>query len=81
MDYIPGGELHTFIKKKLVIAMEGIQFYMAEMICALEILHKMNIVYRDVKLENILINSDGHIKLVDFGFAKVVKPDGKTYTS
>ena len=44
----------------------------------LEFLHKHNIIYRDLKLENILIDTDGYIKLTDFGFAKKVK--GKTYT-
>jgi len=80
LDFVPGGELFSFIKKKLVIEMEGIRFYMAEVIVALEELHKNKIVYRDLKLENIMIDSDGHIKLVDFGFAKVLKKD-KTYTN
>lgn len=80
LDFVPGGELFSFIKKKLVIDMEGIKFYMAEVIVALEELHKHKIVYRDLKLENIMIDSDGHIKLVDFGFAKILKKD-KTYTN
>ena len=81
LDYVPGGELFTFIKRKLVIKTEGIKFYMAEVICALEQLHKLNIIYRDIKLENILIDTDGHIKLVDFGFAKILKEGSKTYTN
>mmetsp|Transcript_41508 Transcript_41508/g.47877 ORF Transcript_41508/g.47877 Transcript_41508/m.47877 type:complete len:126 (+) Transcript_41508:1554-1931(+) len=54
---------------------------MAEVICALDQLHKNNIVYRDIKLENIIIDTEGHIKLVDFGFAKVLKDSEKTYTN
>ena len=47
------------------------RFYAAEMVLVLGFLHDtQNIVYRDIKPENILIDADGHIKLVDFGFAK-----------
>ena len=52
---------------------------MAEVIIALEELHSLKIVYRDLKTENIIIGSDGHIKLVDYGFSKILKK-GVTYT-
>ncbi len=48
------------------------QFYAAEVILALQHLHDHNIIYRDLKPENILLARDGHIRLTDFGFAKVV---------
>lgn len=53
-------------------------FYTTEIVVALDHLHKSKIVYRDLKPENLLIASDGHIKLTDFGFAK--KVEDKTYT-
>lgn len=48
------------------------QFYAAEVICALKLIHKENIVYRDLKPEHIIIDQSGHTKIVDFGFAKQI---------
>lgn len=48
------------------------QFYAAEVILAIQYLHERNIIYRDLKPENILLSRDGHIRLTDFGFAKIV---------
>ena len=45
---------------------------MAEIILAVEQLHNNNIIYRDLKPENILLDADGHIRLIDFGFAKIM---------
>lgn len=49
---------------------DRVRFYIAELIVALEHIHKHGIAYRDIKLENILIDAEGHIKLVDFGLCK-----------
>lgn len=53
-------------------------FYSAQITLIFEYLHSKNVVYRDLKPENLLINTDGYLKLTDFGFAKIV--DGRTYT-
>ncbi len=47
------------------------KFYVASIVLALEYLHNNNIVYRDLKPENVFIDQQGHVKLGDFGFAKV----------
>ena len=47
-------------------------FYTAEVICCLVMLHQQSIVYRDLKPEHVIIDQSGHIKLVDFGFAKQI---------
>jgi len=48
------------------------RFYLAEIILGIDTLHQMSIIYRDLKPENILLDKDGHIKLIDFGFAKII---------
>lgn len=74
MEYVPGGELFRILRKQKRFSEEATKFYAAEVILALEYLHQRDIAYRDLKPENILLDAEGHIKLVDFGFAKQV-PD------
>jgi serum/glucocorticoid-regulated kinase 2 len=69
LDYCPIGDLSYQIQINLFEEDEA-KFYIAELIIAIEYLHKRDIIYRDMKPENILIDEDGHIKLADFGLAK-----------
>lgn len=71
MDYIPGGELFKFLKKKGRFDVASTRFYAAEVLLALGYLHNdLDTIYRDLKPENILVDKDGHIKLTDFGLSK-----------
>ncbi|KAF7973033.1 hypothetical protein HWV62_16308 [Athelia sp. TMB] len=70
MDFVPGGELFTLLRRSNRFPEPVAKFYAAEVALALNHLHNQDIVYRDLKPENILLNSDGHIKVADFGFAK-----------
>ena len=54
------------------LTLEDSIFYLAEVLVAIQQLHERNIIYRDLKPENILLDKHGHIKLIDFGFAKQV---------
>ncbi|KAF8608053.1 Pkinase-domain-containing protein [Ceratobasidium sp. AG-I] len=74
MDFVPGGELFTLLRKSRRFPSPVAKFYTAEVILAIDYLHGHDIIYRDLKPENILLGADGHIKLTDFGFAKHV-PD------
>lgn len=74
MDFVPGGELFTLLRKSQRFPNPVAKFYAAEVALALDYLHGQQIIYRDLKPENLLIAADGHIKITDFGFAKLV-PD------
>ena len=55
-------------------------FYTTEIVLALDYLHRQKIAYRDLKPENLLIASDGHLKITDFGFAKKIHEGQRTFT-
>lgn len=71
LEYMSGGELFFWLKKDRKFSENRSKLYAAEITMALEALHSADIVYRDLKPENILLDADGHIKLTDFGLAKV----------
>ncbi|KAF9005800.1 kinase-like protein [Hymenopellis radicata] len=73
MDFVPGGELFTLLRRSGRFPDPVAKFYAAEVVLALSYMHGQQIVYRDLKPENILLNHDGHIKIADFGFAKQCK--------
>lgn len=75
LDYVNGGELFTHLYKSEHFPEDDVRIYIAEVILALEHLHKLGIIYRDIKLENILLDGNGHIVLADFGLSKIFKPD------
>lgn len=70
MEYVNGGELFFHLSRDKVFSETRSMFYGAEITLALQYLHKNKIVYRDLKLENLLIDSEGHIKITDFGLCK-----------
>lgn len=71
MEYVSGGELFYHIEQKGFIREEDAMIYIAEVVLALEHLHAHKIIHRDVKPENLLLGSDGHVVLTDFGLSKL----------
>ncbi|KAF9567621.1 kinase-like protein [Agrocybe pediades] len=78
MSYVPGGELFTHLRRAQRFSPDVTRFYLATIILALKYLHSFNIIYRDLKPENLLLDSRGYLRLTDFGFAKIV--DDRTWT-
>lgn len=70
MDFMQGGEMFFHLKNASKFNEDQTRFIAAEIVLALEYLHKKKIIYRDLKPENILLSIDGHIKLTDFGLSK-----------
>nr|XP_031321574.1 serine/threonine-protein kinase LATS2 isoform X1 [Camelus dromedarius]XP_031321575.1 serine/threonine-protein kinase LATS2 isoform X1 [Camelus dromedarius] len=67
MDYIPGGDMMSLLIRMEVFPEHLARFYIAELTLAIESVHRMGFIHRDIKPDNILIDLDGHIKLTDFG--------------
>ncbi|XP_014242673.1 RAC serine/threonine-protein kinase [Cimex lectularius] len=70
MEYVNGGELFFHLSRDRIFSEDRTRFYGAEIISALGYLHANGIIYRDLKLENLLLDKDGHIKIADFGLCK-----------
>jgi serine/threonine protein kinase len=79
MEYVSGGDLMLHIQKQ-PFTFERAKFYGAEVLLTLEYFHKYNIIYRDLKLDNILLGLDGHVKVADYGLCKETKGWG-SYTN
>jgi serine/threonine kinase 38 len=70
MEYLPGGDLMTLLMTRDILSENDSRFYAAQLVLAIESVHKMNCIHRDLKPDNVLIGKDGNIKLSDFGLCK-----------
>jgi len=78
IDVCLGGELFTILRRKKNFSGKESRFFAACVIEAFAYMHSLNIIYRDLKPENLVLDSNGYLKVTDFGFAKHIKD--KTYT-
>ena len=70
MEYCPGGDLAHILRKEGKFSEHKAKLYLAEIILAIEYLHSQNVIFRDLKPENVVIDEDGYAKLTDFGLSK-----------
>jgi serine/threonine protein kinase len=70
LDYAPGGNMSKTLSRERRFSEDKARMYLAEIILALEELHKKDIIYRDLKPDNIVFNSEGHAMITDFGLSK-----------
>ena len=70
LDYCPGGSLSGYLKREKRFSEERAKIYLCEILLAIEELHKKDIIYRDLKPDNVVIDSEGHAMLTDFGLSK-----------
>uniref|UniRef100_M4BSN2 Protein kinase domain-containing protein n=1 Tax=Hyaloperonospora arabidopsidis (strain Emoy2) TaxID=559515 RepID=M4BSN2_HYAAE len=78
LEYVQGGELFSYLRRQGRFADQVACYYAAQLVLAITYLHKQDIIYRDLKPENVLITAEGALKITDFGFAKIVAD--KTWT-
>lgn len=71
MEYLNGGDLFSLLRNLGCLDEDMARVYIAELVLALEYLHSLNVIHRDLKPDNLLIGQDGHIKLTDFGLSRV----------
>ncbi|CAH8507483.1 unnamed protein product [Schistosoma mattheei] len=79
MEYMPGGDLYYWLEKYDTFDETIARFYLAETVLALEALHELGFIHRDLKPDNMLLDAGGHLKLADFGSCVRVGEDGYYY--
>ncbi|CAO2608718.1 Serine/threonine-protein kinase 38 [Lemmus lemmus] len=78
MEFLPGGDMMTLLMKKDTLTEEETQFYIAETVLAIDSIHQLGFIHRDIKPDNLLLDSKGHVKLSDFGLCTGLKKAHRT---
>jgi len=78
MEFLPGGDMMTLLMKKDTLSEEITSFYIAETALAIDSIHKVGFIHRDIKPDNLLLDARGHIKLSDFGLCTGLKKSHRT---
>lgn len=79
-DYCSTGDLYTYWQMIGHFSEDTVRVFAAELGCALGFLHDLGVIHRDVKMENILLTDDGHLRLADFGLSRRLERGGRAFT-
>ncbi|KAH0791691.1 AGC family protein kinase [Histomonas meleagridis] len=80
LEFVPGGELFKHMQECGTLPIPEVKLYIAEISLALDYLHSLGVIYRDLKPENVLLDAQGHVKLTDFGLCKNLLDQSMTST-
>ncbi|XP_072396514.1 serine/threonine-protein kinase tricornered isoform X4 [Diabrotica undecimpunctata] len=78
MEFLPGGDMMTLLMKKDTLSEDSTQFYITETALAIDSIHKLGFIHRDIKPDNLLLDAKGHLKLSDFGLCTGLKKSHRT---
>ncbi|XP_044241528.2 serine/threonine-protein kinase 38-like isoform X1 [Ursus arctos] len=78
MEFLPGGDMMTLLMKKDTLTEEETQFYISETVLAIDAIHQLGFIHRDIKPDNLLLDAKGHVKLSDFGLCTGLKKAHRT---
>ncbi|XP_068134147.1 putative protein kinase C delta type homolog isoform X2 [Hyperolius riggenbachi] len=78
MEHLPGGSLGSLIEQRECLPDHLVEFYTAELVCGIQFLHERGIAHRDLKPDNIMLDEDGHVKIIDLGLAQDQLTGGRT---
>jgi len=79
IELCAGGDLLNYVRKRRKLKEEYAKYFFKQIIEGLQYMHSKNITHRDIKLDNILLDVDGRIKIADFGVSKLSKPNEMLY--
>ena len=81
LDFVGGGDLYSLLEARHQLPEHWVQVYAGELVLALLHVHSLGIIFRDLKPENVMVEMDGHLKLTDFGLAKIKDRNSVTRAS
>lgn len=79
MELCAGGDLLNYVWKRWKLKEEVAKYFFKQIISGIQYIHSKNIIHRDIKLDNLLLDGDGKIKIADFGVSKLVKLGEKIF--
>ncbi len=74
MEVCGGGDLLTYVRRRRKLKEDAARFLFKQIITGLAACHAKNVLHRDIKLENVLLTSQGEVKICDFGVSKLMTP-------